>query len=538
MTDESRRVPLPSRRSRLLVVLVSLLLFAVVPSHALTPDLVASSENGVTVTLSAGEPMIQTVEFDGVEYSVVSIPGTRLTGEPGAPELPCVRAVVGVPLCDAVELEVTTGGTHRLSGVRVIPAPGLEAGREGELSGYPRNEGAVYSSSEIWPAGAARVTGPRWLGPQRTVTVEFYPCRYAPDTGELIIHESVDVTLRFRGVRVERGGPRQGSVASPRQERMLETVLLNSESARGWRRSGPLAERSRPDDYYSTSQNWVRMRITERGMYSVDYDDLSSIGVGSSNVDPETFRVFTGGGLSLPPGLDDSRPDWMQECTILVDGEGDGSFDSGDAVVFYALAADGWADEYGIVDPDEPYHENHYANENIYWLTWEEQGVASGFAAVPLRMSDDDLQNSPMPLTMVAHHARRHFERNIVSKQGRSDNWYWHDMTISESWRYFHETLGGVVTDSLGILRVRVDGNSATGGVYPDHHVKFQLNSVDAFDAYWDAYGEFRFEADSLVINNGYNTFAVNIPRDIPGVDDEAILIDWFEIIYWKELAA
>ncbi len=545
MTDALRRILLSARRVVAPAALIPLAFLVSAPASApasaaasaLSPELLSSDEGGIYLRLAVGDPTISTFIVDGVEYSIVTLPGASSTGEPGMPELPCVRAVLGVPECDAVDLEVTPGVTRRTGGIRVLPAPGIFDAGEGELSRYPRVESDSYASSGIWPERPARVTAPRWLGPQRTVTVELYPCRFEPSTGELLVHETLDVVLRFRGLRSTRGEDGSPARLRPSQKRLLDTTLLNAEGARSWLRTGPLSNRRRPDDYYSTSENWIRLRVTDRGFHRVGYSDIDGVGVTASIIDPATFRVFTGGGLLLPEAFDAPRPDWMQECTIIVDDGGDGSFDAGDGVVFYALAEDGWADEYGIVDPDEPHTEHHFASENIYWLTWEDEGTSSGFSSAPLRMAQDDLQNSPTPISVDDHFARAHFERNIVIKEGRADNWYWHDMGQSEDWRYFHEQLEGVVTDSLGALRAHIDGNSSTGGVYPDHHVRFLLNDALAYDAEWDAYQPLYFESSGLSINEGYNTFAVNIPHDVPGVDDEAILIDWFEILYWQTLA-
>ncbi len=538
MTQARRCTLLSFRRPVLLAAIIVAALTVAATASALSPELVSSDESGIHLTLAVGDPTVTTFVVDGVEYSIVTLPGASATGEPGMPELPCVRAVLGVPECDAVELDVTTGATRRTGGMRVIPAPGVIEVEEGELSRYQHVESEVYESSGIWPERPARVTAPRWLGPQRTVTLELYPCRFEPSTGELLIHETLDVVLRFRGVRSSSGEDDARTRVRPRQERLLDTTLLNAESARSWLRRGPLVDRDRPDDYYSTSANWIRLRVTERGFHRVEYADIEGAGATASVIDPATFRVFSGGGLPLPEALDAARPDWMEECTILVDDGGDDSFDAGDGVVFFALAEDGWSNDYGIVDPVEPHFQNHFANENIYWLTWEDEGAASGFSAAPSRMAEDDLQNSPTPIHLDAHFARTHFERNIVIKEGRGDNWYWHDMGQSEDWRYFHEQLENVVTDSLGTIRARVDGNSSTGNVYPDHHVRFLLNDVLAHDAEWDAYQPLTFESHGMTINEGYNTFAVNIPRDIPGVDDEAILIDWFDLMYWQTLQA
>ncbi len=406
MTDARRSSLLPACRIALFAAIIMATLTVAATASALSPELVSSDESGIHLTLAVGDPTVATFVVDGVEYSLVTLPGASTTGEPGMPELPCVRAVLGIPECDAVELDVTTGATRRTGGIRVIPAPGIIEAGEGELSRYPRIESELYESSGIWPERPARVTAPRWLGPQRTVTVELYPCRFEPSTGELLTHETLDVVLRFRGLRSSRDETGARTRVRPSQERMLDATLLNAESARSWLRRGPLSGRERPDDYYSTSENWIRLRITERGLHRIEYGDVEGVGAAASVIDPATFRVFTGGGLPLPEAFDAARPDWMGECTILVDDGGDGSFDAGDGVVFFALAEDGWSDDYGIVDPDEPHYQNHFANENVYWLTWEDEGTASGFSAAPLRMAEDDLQNSPTPIYLDAQFAR------------------------------------------------------------------------------------------------------------------------------------
>jgi hypothetical protein len=502
--------------------------------------LVESNETGITLVCEPGEPILTALTIDDRDYVSIALPHSQFLAVPGGPDLPCIRVMLAVPDCETVELQLTTGGTESTEGVRVAPAPSSVRVPAGELSRYERQEGSVYEISGLWPPTAASFEGPKWFATQRVVVLEFHPVQFDPARNTLISQERIQARLTFSGLKrgavSEDGGPLRDAA---RRENMFRVSLLNYESGRAWRRVGNRLDVSgrRDGDYFYTSSNWVKMSVSDRGFYSVPYDALVSLGVAAGAIDPATFRVFSGGGLSMPPSVLEPRPDWMEECTIRVPGESDSSFDPGDCVVFYALGADGWSTEFDIENPEEPYHENRFANENVYWLTWENQGAPSGFSADPLRMEEDDLQNSPTPILADAHRVRTHFERNILTRQGRSDNWFWHEMTKSESRRYFHEQLSHVRTDSLGCLAASVYGNSSFP-CNPDHHVIFSLNGEEAYEAYGNAYGDMRFEADSLSINEGYNTLEIYLPRDIPGATDESIYIDWFDITYWRNLIA
>ncbi len=510
------------------------------PVAAVSVTLVESNEVGITLVCESGKPILTALTAADRNYVSVALPHSQSTAVPGSPDLPCIRVMLAVPDCEAVELRLTTDGIELTEGVRVVPSESVVPVPAGGLGRHERQEGSIYETAGLWPPSIASLEGPRWFATQRVVVVEFHPVQFDPALNTLVSRGRIEARLTFAGLREgavsEDGRPRADA---PRRENMFRTALLNYDSGRAWRRVGGGLEASgrRDGDSFSTSTNWVKMSISDGGFYSVSYEALISLGVQAGSIDPATMRVFSGGGLSMPPSVLEPRADWMDECTILVPGEEDGSFDPSDRVIFYALGADGWSSEFDVENPEEPYHENRFANEGVSWLTWENEGTSSGFSADPLRMEDDDLQNSPTPIHADAHRVRAHFERNILIRQGRSDNWFWHEMTKSESRRYFHEQLDHVRVDSLGGLAVSVYGNSSFVPS-PDHHVIFSLNGEEAHDASWDSYYEMRFDARDISINEGYNTLEVYIPRDIPGATDESIYIDWFDITYWRDLVA
>jgi hypothetical protein len=87
---------------------------------------------------------------------------------------------------------------------------------------------------------------------------------------------------------------------------------------------------------------WYELRIPTSGVYKITANDLRSLGLNPSTVDPRTIRILghQGGMLSELPSTA-IVPD-PPELPIMVAGEADGSFDENDQVFFYADGAHVW----------------------------------------------------------------------------------------------------------------------------------------------------------------------------------------------------
>jgi hypothetical protein len=499
-------------------------------------EIVSSGDGGVVLRCRPGTVRLGSSAAGDGEYTDVWIADTGGTGVAGAPELPAISVCIAVPDCDDIGFSVVTEGTHLRDGVRVTPSPTTVPGGANEVSDYRFEEGDAYRARGYWPARAAELRGPSWIGTQRVAVIVFYPCQADPVNETLRVHDAIEVALSFAGTRIADRVSRD----LPRREELLKEMLLNYDDGLAWRSRPPRwGERPR-GDYFSTSANWLKLLVREQGIYRVAYSDLEAANIDASSIDPTTFRIFSGGGLSLPTSLSAPLPEWMTECTTQVQGEDDDHFDPGDAVAFYALGIDGWADEFGIADSMEPHHENEYANDNVYWLTWEYEGTPSGFAAPPVRMQVEAPAASEGAADIRDYWAREHYEQSVVEWQGFGDGWFWYDMmrTDAPEDHFFHEALDHVVTDSTGMLRGQLYGRSSTVGSGPGHHVLFYLNGAEAGVGDWSGYSRFEFETFGLPMVEGYNTYRVYLPREDPAHLKDDVVIDWFEFGYWRELWA
>ncbi|MEQ9188046.1 MAG: C25 family cysteine peptidase [Cryomorphaceae bacterium] len=128
---------------------------------------------------------------------------------------------------------------------------------------------------------------------------------------------------------------------------------------------------------YDPARTYLEVRIASDGLYSISdvalSDALDAVGVDIANVDPRSVQVFGRG----------------EEQYIHVEGQDDGSFDTGDYLEFYAQGNDGWLDASFYPSPEKhtnPYY-SLYNDTASYYITWDPSGAASAFRYAPVPLA-------------------------------------------------------------------------------------------------------------------------------------------------------
>ena len=103
-----------------------------------------------------------------------------------------------------------------------------------------------------------------------------------------------------------------------------------------------------------SSGKWVKMRITDTGVYKLTYDELRSLGFS----DPSAVSVFGYGGASLP---EDFRADYIDDLPATAIYRGD------NYILFYAQGSVDWRydDESGCFE----HTNNPYSSYGYYFLS-------------------------------------------------------------------------------------------------------------------------------------------------------------------------
>ena len=86
------------------------------------------------------------------------------------------------------------------------------------------------------------------------------------------------------------------------------------------------------------SGNWIRIRVDHNGIYRLTYEELLTLGINN----PASVRLYGHGGGMLPEYNLAERYDDLQENAIFIDTGGDGSFGTGDYLLFYGRSPHEW----------------------------------------------------------------------------------------------------------------------------------------------------------------------------------------------------
>ncbi len=148
-----------------------------------------------TLYVPGVEVMEKTTDHD--DFVLLEIPDNGWLMETGAPQIPVIRKNIIVPADASVELQIDVIDTVELKGYSLWPAQ----------PSYKRSESPppfelderLYAQNQLFPMNWGRITQDAWIRDFRFVTVEIYPVRVNPVSGELLAASKIDVSVTTRG---------------------------------------------------------------------------------------------------------------------------------------------------------------------------------------------------------------------------------------------------------------------------------------------------------------------------------------------------
>lgn len=112
--------------------------------------------------------------------------------------------------------------------------------------------------------------------------------------------------------------------------------------------------------------DWCKLKVNEDGLYKIDKAFLESMGLVTTEIDPRRIQIYGNGGAMLPEHNEEFRYDDLEQNSIYVSGEEDGSFDANDFVVFYAEGPHRW--EWDSLAQRFVHVLNIYDDNNYYYV--------------------------------------------------------------------------------------------------------------------------------------------------------------------------
>ena len=464
------------------------------------PHVLAADDAKIVIEINAPMPTISRVEAVGLddEYFLLALPGYAQTAVPGEPQLPVLGFTLAVPMDSRPHLQVLDMQieTHRLP--LLLPAPAF-VDEEPEPHTFSRPErlshrrGPVYRQSRFMPAEHLQLGNTAVFRGQRLLPVRFLPVAYNPATGQAAVCRSIRFAVSFAS-----GTAKFTASAADGDDELLRGLVLNPETLG---QGGAAKPSTAPEDDYflNRSDHWYKVVIEKEGICRLETADLRHAGIDVRTYDPRRIGIFHRG-VEIP--------------LRLIGGE-DGIWQEGDAVEFYAQS-----------------YKDYYNSTNVYWLTPDGGGKRM--------MPTDGTPNTGSPQETGYAHERQEIDRIYRADfPGHTDNarWFMDQLNAPKTIAYTfqaHQAVGDAQRMSKFKFRVQAYANMLN--VDPDHHTQIVLNGHKIYDAFWD--GRIALTDSvlflSTLIKEGENLVQFIGPGDTGSFLDW-ILIDWFEVEYWRK---
>lgn len=238
---------------------------------------IQSDEKGLTLTWTPPPYTVDVMDVDGAVYSVLQMPYTTPSGQPGHPQLPLYSGFIGLPATgDAqlreVELQVETAQLPHLP----VPAPApvwvhvspetidpLAFGAGGPTVRAP--DATAYATDAFYPDSVAQLGPVQHVRGQRIAALTVYPLRVNPVSRQLEV-------MRYLRLEISFTEPAQAAAVSGQQvgpdafNQALTATLLNPDAAKWSPAAAPDPAPEPPLAALATAGE-IKVVVGEAGLY-------------------------------------------------------------------------------------------------------------------------------------------------------------------------------------------------------------------------------------------------------------------------------
>ncbi len=335
------------------ILLISLFLIGIASHYAGNGvRILSSDENRTLVEFNLEGLRVYDVaekSFKYVTFSGAMIP----TGpETGIPQLPSANVNVGVPSETGLTINVLKAEYDTLHG-QIAPIPLRKKDGFSFSSQYIKSENYYsFSPPELVTFGE--------FGYIRNLPVQsilLHPVQFDPRANVIKVYKKVVFAINFAGS----SGRNFAKV-----DDFLEKSVINFNKAKNW---GIEREKINKINNSINLANgvWYKFEAPEEGIYKIDYNTLSSLGIDPATVDPRTIKICNHGGKALDEDINSFAGRPMEEIAIYVEGESDGVFNTNDYILLYGRGVDFF--EYSTLQARVARNKNYFSRKNYYFIT-------------------------------------------------------------------------------------------------------------------------------------------------------------------------
>jgi len=256
--------------------------------------------------------------------------------------------------------------------------------------------------------------------------------------------------------------------------------------------------------------NWYKISVTGTGFYKIDYNLIQAMGVSPSGIVPANIRVFGNGGNMRSENNAVPHPDDLRENAVWVNDGGDGKFDQGDYVVFYAVGPTSWSKD--ATKPLFHHQVNLYDDKAYYFINFDQAGLRiSQQPGVPTATTNvttfNDYAYHEQDLVNLGSFGKEWWGEEFSSGPGKQlTGSYTFDLGNTSDSARFHIALGNRSAAVTNTFKVVVNGLLKGTALFDT-----QAGQDDNMDQVLARNADFVMPASgSTVVNLTYNPFSTD----------------------------
>lgn len=255
------------------------------------------------------------------------------------------------------------------------------------------------------------------------------------------------------------------------------------------------------------SGSWYKIAVTQDGIYKIDKQFLSNLGISIGDLNPQHIHIYGNGDGRLPDLNSAPRTDDLAMNAIYIKGESDGKFDDDDYILFYAKGPHRW----DLTNSGNSFVNvrNIYSDQSCYFININPN-------TVPLR-----IQNQASSILPVTHNVSSYsyyavHERDLVNLAESGQRWYGEMFDVELS-RTFNFPVSNPVTDAPSTIIVSMASNSSSAS---NGAIRYTVNGSQLLNDPVPSSTYFGRSNRTLNFNNSNSSVSVNIAfqRNNPSV--------------------
>ncbi len=242
--------------------------------------------------------------------------------------------------------------------------------------------------------------------------------------------------------------------------------------------------------------DWFKFEIDQTGVYRLDRSFLSSLGMNPASINPDLIKIYGHGGKPIPLSNSDTQYYDLPQVPIKVVGGEDGSFDSGDYLLFFGQGIMGY-------DAENDSHFNPYAEKAYYYIT------ADGLPGLRVEPMIEPVANAD--LVFEQYQELKYHENDEYSPAKVGRRWFGDRFDIQNQQEYNFNFPGRIVSEPVKVkvraaaasevpTSLQVNVNGATVDPLTFNAINDPtLLSVDSFIQ------DFQLSGESVNVSLSYN---------------------------------